>query len=526
MYIKVFPHGKGSGGGAVNYLTRLDYPGRQENPPEVLRGDSSLTRALIDSQDRVWKFSAGVLSWGPEDNVTPEQERHLMDAFEATAFSGLEPDQYAILWVRHSHAGHHELHFVLPRMELYSGKALNPFPPGWQKDFDVLRDLYNWREDWTRPDDPERARVRTPDHADLNAARLRRWGQQVRKDDRTKARDQITNYLVKRIASGVIKNREDLIAALTEIGLRVPRQGKDYITIQDEDGQRVRLKGGIYCETWRLGQQNQRTTGAGSEPSVPSRDERVADLAVELERIDQRRADYHRSRYPQPERGIEQKRSFGGERHRIPVPTVEQDHVQGVGRTVSIGDGLGSGRLYRDMVPDIERSRRPEDHAARAGRTDDHENRTGTHSESTGKNDMGSPVLRGQERTFSGVAQRDDTTYRLDTGQENSDQIGVNYERNADIVSGHTDTMGTGNEYESQRIGRSIQTQKRTVACENVRTRSTANGIRRELAAFELSMHGLETVVATLEQHFKIVQQRESMREQHNSHDSGYGFSL
>mgnify|MGYP000930490412 CR=1 FL=1 len=105
MYIKIFPHGKGTGQAAVNYLTRMDYPGRTENPPVVLRGEPELTKALIASQDRQWKFCAGVLSWGPEDHVTPEQEQRLMDDFEQTAFAGLAPDQYAILWVRHSHAG-------------------------------------------------------------------------------------------------------------------------------------------------------------------------------------------------------------------------------------------------------------------------------------------------------------------------------------------------------------------------------------------------------------------------------------
>ena len=133
MYIKIFPHGKGTGQAAVNYLTRMDYPGRTENPPVVLRGEPELTKALIASQDRQWKFCAGVLSWGPEDHVTPEQEQRLMDDFEQIVFAGLAPDQYAILWVRHSHAGHHELHFVIPRMELSTGKALNPFLPDGKK---------------------------------------------------------------------------------------------------------------------------------------------------------------------------------------------------------------------------------------------------------------------------------------------------------------------------------------------------------------------------------------------------------
>ena len=124
--------------------------------------------------------------------------------------------------------------------------------PGWQKDFDPLRDVYNWREGWTRPDDPERFRVRTPEHADIHAARLKRWGQAVTPDERTNAREQLTAFLVQRIEEGAVTNRVELIEKIQGLGLKVPRQGKHYLTIEDDDGQRVRLKGGIYCEACLL----------------------------------------------------------------------------------------------------------------------------------------------------------------------------------------------------------------------------------------------------------------------------------
>ena len=99
MLIKPFPHGKGAGRGPAYYLGRQDYHGRKECPPVVLRGDPDLTRELIDSIDRKWKFTAGVCSWGPEDKVTPEQETKVMNDFETVAFAGMEKDQYNILWV-------------------------------------------------------------------------------------------------------------------------------------------------------------------------------------------------------------------------------------------------------------------------------------------------------------------------------------------------------------------------------------------------------------------------------------------
>lgn len=304
MYMKVFPHGQGGGDGPTHYLVRPDYPGRDERPPEVLRGDVGTTRDLIDSLDNKWRFTAGVLSWHPDDSVTPEQEQRLMDEFEQVAFAGLEHDQRNILWVRHSHAGHHELHFVIPRVELSSGKAFNPCPPGWQKHFDVFRDLHNHREGWARPDDPTRARLHTPEHADLHNARLLRWGKTPEKDDRAAAKDAVHDYLRERIEQGAVTSRADVLTALQEAGLEINRAGKEYITVKDlESGEKLRLKGGIYAEQWKLelsGRAHEsqgRTRAAGVGKSDPAT---IRRLEQELERIVEKRAQYNRGRYPGP----------------------------------------------------------------------------------------------------------------------------------------------------------------------------------------------------------------------------------
>jgi hypothetical protein len=289
--MKVFPHGKGGGAGPVNYLIRMDYPGRDEEPPQVLRGDPDITRQLIDAQDRTWKFTAGVLSWAPGEEVTPEQERSVMDDFEAVAFAGLEPDQYDVLWVRHNHAGHHELHFVIPRTELHTGKAFNPCPPGWQRDFDVMRDLHNWREGWARPDDPERARAYKPAHTDLANARDLRWGKKTKAELGDDPRRLIHEYLIQRIEAGLVENRSDVVQSLHEAGLETSRHGMNYITVVDPDsGARIRMKGGIYCEHWRVEQQAQGPNQAGPAETGADRQKRVRRLAAELERVIEKRA--------------------------------------------------------------------------------------------------------------------------------------------------------------------------------------------------------------------------------------------
>jgi len=296
LLMKVFPHGTGDGDRPVRYLIREDVPSRKEHPPEVLRGDPKLTAALINSIERRWKFTSGVLAWHPDDDVNEAQERDVMDAFEHVAFAGLEADQRHILWVRHRHAGHHELHFLIPRMELSSGKDFNACPPGWQKDFAVFRDIFNWREGWARPDDPARARDFLPDKADLLHAQAARWNREIKSSNRDEAKATITELLKSKLAQGDIKSREDVLHLLKEEGLHISRAGKDYIgVLVPASGLRVRLKGGIFAETWKPKEQS---TEEEVRPVKLELSKRIASLEEELERVLEKRKRINRKRYP------------------------------------------------------------------------------------------------------------------------------------------------------------------------------------------------------------------------------------
>jgi hypothetical protein len=296
MMMKVFPHGTGDGNKPTRYLVRPDYPGRNEAPPEVVRGDVAMTCALIDSITRKWKYTAGALSWHPDDTVSPEKEEDVMDIFERVAFAGLEPDQRNILWVRHIHAGHHELHFVIPRLEFSSGNDFNACPPGWQKDFDVFRDLFNHREQWARPDDPARAREDVPKKADLFKARMERWGKAITESEYDKAKGAIHAYLKEKIVQGLVSDRAGILAALQEAGLSINRAGKDYISVKDpESGKKLRMKGAFYRGGW---------TPRTIEPDEDEEEKRekprktIARLEHDLARVLEQRGNYNKKRYP------------------------------------------------------------------------------------------------------------------------------------------------------------------------------------------------------------------------------------
>ena len=296
MLMKVFPHGTGEGDKPSRYLVRTDYPGRDTRPPQVLRGDPAMTRALIDSIERRWKFTSGVLSWHPDEKISEEQEEEVMNAFEQVAFAGLEADQRNILWVRHTHAGHHELHFLIPRLELSSGNDFNACPPGWQKDFDVFRDLFNWREGWARPDDPARARDELPKKADLFKARMARWSKEIRESDRDRAKEVIHAFLKEKVTRGLVRNREDILSALKEQGLSINREGRDYISvIAPNSGMKMRFRGGFYARDWT-------PKAAPEEESEEKKKEtvqrNVTRLQQDFERVIEKRTTCNIKRYP------------------------------------------------------------------------------------------------------------------------------------------------------------------------------------------------------------------------------------
>ena len=305
--MKVFRHGVGRGSKVIGYVTGQHDARRKVTPPEVLRGDPDSVCDLIDTTTRKWKYTSGVLSWAPGDKVTPEDEKKLMDGFESLAFSGMEPDQYSILWVRHGHAGHHEMHFVIPRTELRTDKAFNPCPPGWEKQYNPWCELQNRRRNWARPDELKRARLVSPgssiqSYKSGNASEIRRT---------------VTEAIVQGVKAGLIHNRQDIINTLEEFGFAVPRKGKEYITIEipkDENNtvsqkrkhNRIRLKGVLYAESWtaeefkqraELSRENEAANGRAGAEFKADNSRRIAELEQRVAGIRETRAEYHRSRY-------------------------------------------------------------------------------------------------------------------------------------------------------------------------------------------------------------------------------------
>ena len=175
---------------------------RRDVPPEILAGDPDLTCHLIDSNTRKWRYTSGVVAFHADDDPSEELQAAVIADFERAAFAGLEADQVNALWVRHQHMGNVELHFLIPRVELYGNRSFNAAPPGSERFFNIFRDYWNAREDWVSPEEPERKRMVKPVF-DL--------------DDRKSIKETIQTFMLQKIEAGEVRNHADICAVLSEL---------------------------------------------------------------------------------------------------------------------------------------------------------------------------------------------------------------------------------------------------------------------------------------------------------------------
>lgn len=124
MIVKFLPNkGGGSAGATMNYLLGKD---RDREHAKILQGNPELTERLADNLDFKNRYTVGVLSF-EETDISDTAKREIMADFEKSLLAGLDQDQYNICWIEHRDKDRLELNFVIPNVELTTGKRLQPY---------------------------------------------------------------------------------------------------------------------------------------------------------------------------------------------------------------------------------------------------------------------------------------------------------------------------------------------------------------------------------------------------------------
>lgn len=288
MIVKFHRRGVGRGSGAPEYLLGRD--GMREDAT-LLRGDPQEVQDLCDSSPYAKKYTSGVLSF-EESNIPESDKQELMDSFESTLMAGLDKDQYSVLWVEHRDKGRLELNFVIPNVELTTGKRLQPYYDRADRPLvDAWKECANVKYSLSDPNDPEKTRfLVTPRNLPQN---------------KLEAAEALNQFVSTGVEAGFIKDRSDIVNALQDQGFTVARQTPSSISIADPDGGRnIRLKGALYEQNFSVGESPEREYRNAKDHYQQQRSAEYERNSRNLEERLARKAEYHQERYQREQRGV------------------------------------------------------------------------------------------------------------------------------------------------------------------------------------------------------------------------------
>jgi hypothetical protein len=297
MIVDFFRRGTGASSGPIDYLLGKN---RDREHATVLQGDVNEIAGLIDSSPYIKKYTAGCLSFYEHD-LRPEQKQQIMSDFEKCLFPGMTKDQYRILWVEHQDKinldtgeTRLELNFLIPNVEVNSGKRLQPFYAAADLDrVECFKQITNHIHALYDPDDPaHRQATKVAKALPTNAKEL-------------KAAIEIEAALA--IGEGIISDRQSLVQWLTEIGLEVTRQTPKSVSVKHKDdaenARPIRLTGAMYEQDFRYTDESPELTTAASERYRAAATERYTASCERYDKMLAAKSEYHQQRYrPQSQR--------------------------------------------------------------------------------------------------------------------------------------------------------------------------------------------------------------------------------
>ena len=252
MIVKMNRTGRGGGSGPTQYLLGKD--GNREGA-ELLRGEPGEIKDLIDSNPHSNKYLSGGLHF-KESDLPDDVKNEIMDKFETTLLPSLNQNNYSILWVQHRDKNlvengvdtgekRLELNFVIPNIELTTGKTLDPYYHNRDVHrVNTFKELINEKYQLDSPDHVKNWQTNT-----LDLRNKETFNETLKTQN--DVRNAITESVSQQFVEGNINNRDETVNYLKELGLDIKNVAKQSVSIANpikENGQNIRLKGAFFKE--------------------------------------------------------------------------------------------------------------------------------------------------------------------------------------------------------------------------------------------------------------------------------------
>lgn len=288
MIVDFFEHGTGEASGPLDYFLGKN---RDREHAKILLGDVNEVAELIDCSPYEKRYTSGCLSFY-ESDLTEADKAQIMRDFEKTLFPGLTTGNYRILWVEHrdkinEETGERrlELNFLIPNIEIESGKRLQPFFAKADLDrVDAFKKIVNYEHDLFDPDDPLNRR----------SVKIAQNLPKESKEFKAQVHDEITLA----ICDDLIYDRKTLLDWCETVGFEVTKITKKQISIKNpETGRPEVFKGEFYEQNFRNTAKSTELKAEASGRYRQRAEKRYQTCLERHEKLCEAKSKYHLERY-------------------------------------------------------------------------------------------------------------------------------------------------------------------------------------------------------------------------------------
>ena len=233
MLVKFFKTKNGGSIAGINYLLNHRV---KDNTAFVLKGSEVITRQIVSNMTKKQKLCIGCLSF-EEADIDLNAKQKIINEFETLLF-GEYKERFNILWVQHIDKGRLELNFAIPKIDLESGMAFNPYYDKTDRALiDAWQNLINFKFNFSDPKDPAKAHMLQGSRKEIGVI---------------KDYIELEKILTEKFINQEFACREDILKALEDSDIEVTRVGKDYISIKLPGTKKARrFKGDMFGEEFR-----------------------------------------------------------------------------------------------------------------------------------------------------------------------------------------------------------------------------------------------------------------------------------
>ena len=169
-----------------------------------------------------------------EDNIDQNVKKELIREFERILF-GMYRGRFNILWVEHIDKGRLELNFVIPKIDLKSGLAFNPYYHKADMPLiDSWQNYTNLRYNFSDPKDPAKSHILQGQRKELSLI---------------KDYIELERILIDKFINQEFTCRSDILKAFNDSNIEITRVGGDYVSVKLPNSKKARrFKGDMFNE--------------------------------------------------------------------------------------------------------------------------------------------------------------------------------------------------------------------------------------------------------------------------------------